>query len=554
LNVNVVIELDLPVQMRDGVVLRANVYRPDAPGRWPTLLHRRPYGKDSAAIYSQLDPVQVARSGFVVVVQDARGRFASDGEFEPFRYESLDGFDTVQWASSLPYSSGRVGMYGGSYSANAVWQAALQKPPSLYAIAPGTTWSEPLDGLYARGGAVELGLSVQWSLEHGLADLTRRFVGPELESRRSQAIADYDHLADDGYWGVPITDLPVYQRNSVPEFGAIRVIDHPEIAEFSRIAGRWEDIAVPSFVTTGWYDLFVQGALDNYAAVAPSEPACRLVVGPWTHTEFSDPVGDQLFGMQAGRYGGRSTKYGNIRAYELAWFAHHLSPTTEEQFDGAPVRIFVMGRNEWREEYEWPLSRAIPERWFLHPKGGLKRTAPPPAEPPTEFTYDPSRPVASHGGAMRLSPAYPSGPLDQGGIEARDDVLVFTSDPQDADKEVTGRIHVVLFAESSAPSTDWVARLCDVDPNGRSINLCDGIVRVTTGTNVPARYDIDLWSTSNVFLSGHRLRVQVTSSCFPRWDRNLNTGNQHSSHLQMARQRVYHQSDRSSYIELPVIN
>jgi putative CocE/NonD family hydrolase len=550
---NVIVELDVPAQMRDGVLLRANVYRPDAAGRWPTLLHRRPYGKDVGSIYAQLDPVQVARSGFVVIVQDCRGRFASEGDFEPFRYEGVDGFDTVEWAARLPYSSGRVGMYGGSYSANAVWLAAIEQPPSLHAIAPGTTWSEPMDGLYARGGAVELGLSVQWSLEHGLADLNRRFVGPELESRRNQAITDYDRVAVDGYWGVPVTDLPVYRRNSVPEFGAIRVIDEPAIAAYPRVAGHGEEIAISSFITTGWYDLFVQGALDNYVMMAANGQAPRLVIGPWTHMEFADPVGDQLFGRQAGRYGGRSTEFGNIRSFELAWFAHHLSPTNQDDFGGAQVRIFVMGRNEWRDESEWPLSRAVPQRWFLRSGGGLTPTEPDADDSSTEFSYNPLDPVLSHGGAFRLSPAFRSGPLDQGCVEARDDVLVFTSDPLDEDKEVTGRIRMVLYGESSAPSTDWVARLCDVDPDGRSINLCDGIVRVTSGLNAVARYDIDLWSISNVFLPGHRLRIQITSSSFPRWDRNLNTGNQRGNQLESARQRVHHASDRASYVELPVV-
>jgi uncharacterized protein len=218
------------------------------------------------------------------------------------------------------------------------------------------------------------------------------------------------------------------------------------------------------------------------------------------------------------------------------------------------VRIFVMGRNEWRDEPEWPLRRARIEAHYLHAEGRLTTTAPNEAEASSSFTYDPADPVPTRGGLLVMASAYPAGPLDQSPVEDRDDVLVFTSLPLDEEMEVTGRIRVVLHAVSSAPSTDWVARLCDVHPDGRSYNICDGILRVTDGADGVDRYEIDLWSTSNVFLRGHRIRVQVTSSSFPRWDRNLNTGNQDSAEMQIARQRIFHDATRPSFIELPVID
>jgi putative CocE/NonD family hydrolase len=211
-----------------------------------------------------------------------------------------------------------------------------------------------------------------------------------------------------------------------------------------------------------------------------------------------------------------------------------------------------MGRNEWRDEPAWPLERAVEERWFLQPGGGLAPT-PPRGDEPSSFAYDPDDPVPTVGGQMVMAPSFPPGPFDQSRVEARDDVLAFTSEPLTEELEVTGRVRLVLYAESSAPSTDWVGRLCDVDPDGRSLNLCDGIVRVSSGADGLRRHELDLWSTSNVFLPGHRLRLQVTSSCFPRWDRNLNTGDQHGTARQVAHQRVHHDASHASYLSLPVV-
>ena len=212
-----------------------------------------------------------------------------------------------------------------------------------------------------------------------------------------------------------------------------------------------------------------------------------------------------------------------------------------------------MGRNRWRSEDRWPLERAHPQQWFLAGSGVLRPNGPGSGDERTEYVYDPADPVPTVGGHTSDMPGYPPGPYDQESIERRRDVCVFTSDVLERDLEVTGRVNVALHVASSAPSTDWVARLCDVYPNGRSINICDGIVRATANADRCQRVEIDLWSTSNVFLAGHRLRVHVTSSCFPRWDRNLNTGEQSRARYDLARQVIYHDAQRPSYIELPVV-
>lgn len=550
---NVAVEFDVPARMRDGTVLRANVYRPEGAGPWPVLLARLPYFKDSPALASVLDPVQTARRGFMVVIQDTRGRFASKGDWTPFRYEREDGFDTVEWAARLPGSNGRVGMFGGSYFGNSQWMAAIARPPSLAAISPMVTWCDPMDGLFARGGAVELGLELAWTLQTGPDYLLKAPIPEEERARRLAAVvAEYDALPTKGYWDLPVKTGEI-QRHELRSLGSIPVLTNPEVAAWCRVAGNHERVTVPTFQTGGWYDVFLQGTLDNFTEMRRLGRDARLVIGPWTHGEFGDAAGDLRFGLAASRMGAAVHPHGDVNDFQLAWFRRHLEPEPTLEFPEARVRLFVMGRNAWRDENEWPLQRAQVQRHHLRADRTLTVAAPAMGEGSTEFVYDPSDPVTTVGGPTVMMSAFPSGPKDQARVEAREDVCVFTSEPLDEELEVTGRVRVVLHAVSSAPSTDWVARLCDVHPDGRSYNLCDGILRVRENADSVGRYEIDLWSTSNVFLPGHRIRVHVTSSSFPRWDRNLNTGDQDSPQHQPALQRLLHDAEHPSFIELPVV-
>jgi putative CocE/NonD family hydrolase len=549
-------EFDVPAAMRDGTVLRANVFRPAGEGPWPVLLTRTPYGKDLWEDTSILDPVQGARKGFIVVIQDTRGRHASDGEFVPLSDEREDGYDSVEWAARLDGSNGRVGMYGESYCGNTQWMAAVEAPPSLAAIAPSVTWSDPMDGVFARGGAIELGVALPWDMQVGFDDIGRRGLGEEeLEALGLEMIAEYDALSARGYWELPVRGHSLVARFGLPDLGGLRVLEGPAAADRCRVAGEYERVDIPTLNTGGWYDIFVQGTLDNFVAMRERGTDARLIMGPWSHSYrgLSDPIGDQSFGLLASRYGAPSNPLGDTSDLQLAWFRRHLLPDLDLDLGEKPVRIFVMGRNAWREESDWPLLRAVSERRFLRADGSLTVEAPSAPEEPTEFAYDPADPVPTVGGQTVMVPSFEAGPKDQAGIEARADVCVFTSKPLERELEVTGRVTVVIHARSSAPATDWVARLCDVHPDGRSFNLCDGIVRVEEGADELRRYEIDLWSTSNVFLAGHRLRVHVTSSSFPRWDRNLNTGDQHGSHRAVARQLLHHGDGQPSYIELPVV-
>jgi uncharacterized protein len=546
--------------MRDGVVLRANVYRPAGPGRWPTLLARTPYGKDRPGATTWLDPVRATRAGFMVVVQDTRGRFASDGAWEPFRFEADDGYDTVEWAARLPGSNGHVGMFGLSYWGNTQWLTAIAQPPSLRAIAPGLTWSDPADGGFYRGGVLELGLALVWALEQGI-DYVRRLDEPAGRiARRIDALIDeLDHLAEAGYWELPVSGSALLARHGVPELGSIRGLDDPAATARCRVQGRHDRVQVPVFGIGGWHDGFVQGVLDNHTTMTALGRDSRVLIGPWSHANFSETVGNLSFGVRARKDGGPAGAPDDVDALQLEWFRGHLTADGDPSAVAppaavlAPVRIFVMGANRWREESAWPPSRATELRWYLRSRGGLSTAPPQAGEPVSEFTYDPADPVPTAGGQTLISPQLTAGPVDQADVEARPDVLVFTSEPLPDDLEVTGRVRVVLHAASSAPSTDWVARLCDVHPDGRSFGLCDGILRVDVGARELTRHELDLWSTSNLFRRGHRLRVHVTSSSFPRWDRNLNTGDQRRADHVPARQRIHHDAEHSSWLQLPMI-
>jgi uncharacterized protein len=510
---SVTVTFDLPATMRDGVTLAADVYTP-APGDgpWPVLLMRTPYGKNTSVenAWSGLDAVAVARAGFIVVIQDTRGRFDSGGDWKPLTDDGRDGPDSVEWAARLPHSNGRVGMFGGSYSGNTQWQAALAGPPSLAAIAPLMTWADPLDGLYARGGATELGLALPWTLLTGADDVFRRYRDTGTEEARIGAILDeVDRLCVDGFWRREPAEL--VQRHDVRELGTLRVAALGATdAEPADIAGRQSGAGVPSFHTGGWFDLFLQGTLDNYQAMVSHGLEARLIVGPWSHTNF----GDAGFGIRAGRESPVVHPAGTWIGSQLSWLGTHLNDDPPPA-DDPPVRIFVMGRNQWRSESAWPPPDARNVEWFLHADGVLAPRPPGPGDQSVTYTYDLTDPVPTVGGNTLITSDVPPGPLDQRAVESRPDVVSFTSAVLEDDLEVGGRVLAFLHADSSARAVDWVVRLCDVHPDGRSLNVCDGILR-TAGSG-PHR--IDLWSTSMVFLAGHRLRVDVTNSSFPRWDR-----------------------------------
>ena len=562
------VDLDVPVPMRDGVTLRANVYRPPE-GRWPVLLTRLPYGKDLPLGSSLFDPIQAARQGYVVVVQDTRGRFTSEGDWNPFEGEGVDGFDTIAWAASQPYSDGQVGMYGASYFGFTQWSAALLQPPALKAIVPMITWCDPLNGFAFRGGAIELGTQTHWGLQMGFDVLLKQHRDnlPALGASLFSLAHEIDALAPSGYASLPLAEFAPLRRQAVlPRFfeQIRRPMDRAQLDSVT-IAGKHARVQVPTFNVGGWYDIFLGDTLANFTAMRQLGRPTKLMIGPWSHSEYGVPVGELNFGF------GSQLAFVNLQSdfgrMQLRWFDHWLKKVDTGMLAEPPIRLFVMGANVWRDEQAWPLARAVPTPLYLHADGQLS-TDSPASEPADHYTYDPAQSGPHAWRRVAHGADFAGGPRDQRMIESRPDVLTYSTPPLERDVEVTGPVHVELWACSSAPDTDFVARLVDVYPDARAYNLTDGIIRARyrdgsaaaeslLEPDTPYRFSIDLWATSNVFKAGHRIRLQVTSSNFPRWDRNPNTGHPFGTDgpadLCVASQTILHDADHPSQVVLHLV-
>jgi uncharacterized protein len=546
---NVIVERDVTAEMRDGVHLAANVYRPDGDDRHPVLLMRLPYGKDVYSItHLALDPIRAAAAGYVVVHQDCRGRGNSEGVFDPFRDELDDGFDSVEWAAAHPSSNGEVGIYGVSYPGLTAWAAAAAGPPGLRAAAPSQA---PLRhrALLWRGGAFELGLFLFWTAFYlGIPELARRRAeAPTFRAELEELAAvtdDFERSADLFERGelrlgpVDVELLPYFEEGpdqTADELHSPRTIEDPVGA-----------VGVPMLVTAGWNDLLLHQDLAAFAELQarpegdPVRERSRLLVGPWTHGPgmHLSAAGEVDFGVRAG--GMSLDLAGDMTRHHLDFFDAELrggGPSAQ-----APVRIFTMGRNRWREEEEWPPRGAREEAWYLGPEGDLGHRPPSSDASPREFLHDPDDPCPTRGGRIMLPLRYPRGPVDQRPVLGRDDVLLYRSEQLDSELEVTGEVRVVLFAATSGRAADWVVKLCDVRPDGRVFNVCDGVLRAHTQFG---EFEIALGGTSFAFAAGHRLGLIVSSSDYPRYDRNPNAS--------AGRQLVFADRDRPSRIVLPVI-
>ncbi len=581
----IAVDFDVPAKMRDGVVLRANIYRPVGEGRWPVLLTRLPYGKDLFGSGGTIDIMAAARRGYVVIVQDTRGRFTSGGEWVPMVNEALDGVDTIEWASKLHYSNGEVGMFGASYFGFTQWSAAVHQPPALKVMAPYITWNDPLNGVNYRGGALELGVAASWQTMMG-ANVLMRLHAQDQDPRAFGHdmytwLKSFDTMGSQGYWSLPLKEFaPLQQPKDVaPAF--FTTVEHPmdrAQSEPLTILGKHEQVKVPTFNIGGWYDIFLQDTIENFRIMreqgsTPAAKQSKLLIGPWIHGGSSNPVGEMNFGFASTPL--LINLQTDISSLQLRWFDQFLKGQDTGILSEAPVKLFVMGANVWRDEQEWPLARAVETRYYLHSAGransadgdGVLSTTEPATENADEYDYDPAHPVITRGGALLMTPEYPGGVFDQRSTEARHDVLVYTTPALEQDTEVTGPLIVHLWATSSAPDTDFVARLVDIYPDGYAQNLNDGIIRAryrdfAQGT-APSliepgkayEYVIDLWATSNVFKQGHRIRLDITSSNFPRWDRNPNTGHAfgEDSELVTAHQTILHDADHPSFILLPIV-
>ena len=574
-----VVERNVVIPMRDGARLYADLYRPAEGGPFPTILTRTPYNKGAIDLpppyeprrSSPLDAVQAASSGFAVVVQDVRGRYASEGTFNPFHQEVRDGYDTVEWCAAQPWCNGRVGMQGISYTGATQWLAALAGAPHLVAIIPGLTSSEYYDGWTYSGGAFQLGFTLSWSLGALMADSRQKRLG--VEPARAAQEADLDGLPD--RWWLPLETLGDQLASDAPYFRewARRTSRADEFWRSICLADHYDRLAVAALNIGGWWDIFLVGTLRNYVGMRQRGPAHlraaqRLLVGPWAHLNpgWNQGAGEYTAGFNA------NVDYDRLA---LRWFGHWLRGDPNGVDREPPVRLYVLGANRWRDASDWPVPGTEFVRFYLHSTGraatdladGLLSTEPPGDEPADLWLSDPSRPVPTVGGPLCCwKPALPPGPFDQRPIEARPDVLVYSTPPLERPLEVTGPVIVELWATSSALDADFTAKLVDVLPNGYARNLTDGIVRASRPNGEaepqwlrpgePRRFTIDLAGTSNRFGVGHRIRLEIASSSFPRFDRNPQPGSPEEvgdGQLHPATQTVFHDRARPSCIVLPLL-
>ena len=542
------IDFNQRVPMRDRVELSADVYRPQAAGRYPVILSRTPYTKTSGSTFRTAK--YFVANGYVFVTMDVRGRGDSDGTFVPYKADGLDGYDAIEWCAAQPWSTGKVGTLGGSYNGVIQWLTAVHQPPHLAAMIPMVSPSDPF---------VEFptGLPIPQLLSW--YHITAGKVSQNMEA------VDWTKL----YWHLPIFTMD--EAMGRPNKNWKDFVEHSKLDSYwepLRYQNKFDRVKVPVLGISGWYDDEQIGTPLNFAGMTSKtidekvRRSQRLLMGPWPHAiNSTSKLGEVDFGPTATI---------DLNNTWLRWFDYWLKGTDNGVMQEAPVRIFVMGENVWRNENEWPMARTKWTKYFLSSggrantlsgNGSLSMT-----EPATEGTdtyrYDPANPVP-----FLTSPSFAQigGPDDYRKVEEREDVLVYSTEPLLEDMEVCGPIKVKLFASSSARDTDFMAKLIDVWPNGFAQRMTDGMVRARfrEGMDKPSLiepgrvygYDIDLWNTCQLYKKGHRVRLEISSSAFPKYDRNLNSGEQlgKTTAMQVAEQKIYHGSGRGSYVLLPLV-
>jgi putative CocE/NonD family hydrolase len=540
----VIEELDVKVVMRDGIRLSTNIYRPDAPDKFPVLLMRSPYGNGGSG---NKEAHYAVSQGYVVVLQDTRGRYESEGIFDAMQPEALDGYDTQQWIGQQSWCNGKIGTFGGSYVGFTQWMPAPLGCPYLVTMFPVVTFSDFYAAAY-HGGAFFLELFGPWSFE-----MTHPY-NVNLDS----IVKKTDDI---------LMTLPLIDQDKVIGWRIPFLRDwllHPERDKYwerTSVGDNYSRIRASAYNVGGWYDILLKGTIDNFMKMTGPfiEPQIskkqKLLIGPWVHAGLNRKVGELDFG---------ETAEVNESELMMRWFDNQLKGIANGIMEEPPVKIFVMGENKWRYENEWPLARTHFQNYFFHSKGkantssgdGYLDNKLPENEVADTYLYDPANPVRTVGGM---------GPYDQQQLEARNDVLVYSTPPLQEDVEVTGPVYASIYASSSAKNTDFTAKVVDVYPDGKAIRICEGIIRADHRNSSPPplyiepgkvyHYLIDLWATSNVFKKDHRIRVEISSSNFPRFDRNLNTGNYFATDTSMvqAKQTIYHNREHSSCIILPII-
>ena len=564
----VTLERNVRVPMPDGITLATDVLRPQTSQPVPALLVRTPYGRDPSASTDQVDALRLVEAGYAVVGQDCRGRYDSDGAFSPFRDEAVDGAAAIGWLAEQPWCDGRVGMLGGSYVGATQWLAASQAPPALRAIAPYVTAADYHESWTYQGGAFQLGFVLRWSL--GSLSQAHR---PSAELK-----AAYDGIAE-LYRRRPLA--AVHELAEVAPFYAEWLAHPARDGWWQAVAPneRYDTVTVPSLNVAGWYDIFVAGSVENFAGIRArgGSPAARegsrLIVGPWSHTNTTRAYPERSYGWGAELDALDPTEL--HRRFFDRWVREDPKAAGPAE---PPVRLFVMGVDRWSDEASWPPPDARDVALHLHSSGranggsgdGALTEEPAGDEAEDTWTADPADPVPSLGGASLTAPGrygWSDGPWDQAIAERRADVLSYTSAVLDRPLGVIGSVRLVVHVASSARDTDIVGRLVDVHPDGRAELLTEGILRARYRDSLaeprllepdrPVELTVALGPTANVFLPGHRIRLDVCSSSFPRFDSNPQSGGDFTTDgpeaVVVARNRVLHDRGHPSRLVLPIV-
>jgi putative CocE/NonD family hydrolase len=528
---------NLAIPMRDGVILKADHYTPKSPGTFPTLLIRSIYGRGLElglmGLTFSFPYARFAERGYHVIVQTTRGQFDSGGDFEPIFHETEDGLDTIAWIEDQPWFNGNLGMWGQSYLSHTQWAVAAKAPASLKAIMPAVISTE-MHELSYTDGVPNIEISLRWiMILAGIRALVNKRapvrvpLNPTQQNRLlTQALQTPLAQADEYLTGLPLPHYRDGLANPDPS------LPYWDTLHFRATLPK---VRASALFLSGWYDMSLGGLLKDYAALRATGQTPYLTIGPWHHL---DPT------------------YTNDCLREgLDWFESRLKGN-HHPLRKKPVKVYMMGAEEWRELDTWPLA-ATATPYYLHPHATLSRTPAGGAHPPTAYLYDPANPTPVAGGA-RFSPD--AGRKPQRTVESRPDVLTFTTPPLEHALDVIGPIRVTLYVRSTLPHTDFIARLCDVNPRGESFNVCDGLFHLTPTKGEPQpdgtrKIELDLWATANRFQKGHCLRVQIASAGFPRWALTPGDGTSPNTATRYlpAEQEIFHDEAHPSKIVLPQI-
>jgi putative CocE/NonD family hydrolase len=589
MGVKMITDKNIMVPMRDGIRLATDIFYPGCMGEQsgrrpeqqplvatrvakqttspkegvplPVLAARTPYNKDGMVNRGDYGIESFVKAGYIVAVQDVRGRYASEGDFNPHFQETIDGVDFFEWLLKQEWCDGNIGTFGGSYLGETQLVTARLSPKGLKAMVPVVAMDDMYTGCIYQGGT---------KVMHDLVWTVGSII-PEI-LRRSGAEAELPSAHDALY------ELPIAGHPAIRKWGAYYhdQLDNPSDGDFwRRISANtgYGGMTAPALHISGWYDIFTKPTINNYMGMkkyAGSEKArknTRLIMGGWTHGNFSGLFPEFSFGE------GASDTAINLQQIKIDWYDKWVKGLDKP--NGPPVKIFIMGANIWRDEQDWPLPDTKYREYYLHSKGsanslngdGWLSTEKPGDESPDNYTYDPMNPVQTVGGQVILPGENSSGPKDQQEVEKRNDVLVYTTPVFEKPMEVTGNIILKLYASSDSLDTDFTGKLVDVYPDGRAMILTDGILRARYRDSFEEpkhlvsgevyEFTIDLWATANVFLPGHRLRLEVSSSNFPKFNRNSNTGGdiakETAEQYKSAQNKVYHDAVHASRLILPII-